>query len=186
MRTVRRPAGLSAGPLPRGAINRLVPNYVTHMWMSTSDQGLGGHALRPLQVSANVAGRPVKLACQTAYPFEETILVKVEPDRATSFPLYFRIPQWCAKPRIAVNGTAVEAVADAKGFVRVQRRWAKGDAVALYFPMSVRVSRGFETEFPPLAKAYFSFKPPGSVREAAIALRERFLRAAAVCAGDPR
>jgi hypothetical protein len=143
-----------------GAVNRLVPNYVTHMWMATSDQGLAATLYGPCKVSASVAaGTPVKLACQTAYPFEETISVKVEPDRAASFPLYFRIPQWCAKPRITVNGTAVEAVADAKGFVRVRRQWAKGDAVALEFPMSVRVSRGFETEFPPLAKAYFSFKP---------------------------
>jgi len=101
----------------------------------------------------------VKLICQTAYPFEDTISVAVEAEQPASFPLYFRILGWCAKPRITVNGVALEAVADAKGFVRVQRRWGKGDAVVLEFPMSVRVFRGLETEYPPLAKDYFNFKP---------------------------
>jgi hypothetical protein len=84
----------------------------------------------------------------------------VEPQQPATFPLYFRIPDWCAKPRIGVNGVALEAVADAKGFIRIERRWSKGDAVALDFPMAVRVCHGFETEYPLLAKDYFSFKPP--------------------------
>jgi len=143
-----------------GAVNRLVPNYVTHMWMATADHGLAATLYGPCKVSATAgAGTPLKLACQTAYPFEEAIRVAVESQQPTSFPLYFRIPGWCAKPRIAVNRVPVQAAADAKGFVRIQRRWMQGDAVTLEFPMSVRVSRGFETEYPPLAKDYFSFKP---------------------------
>jgi hypothetical protein len=142
------------------AVNRLVPNYVTHMWMATPDHGLAATLYGPCKVSGMVgAGTPLTLTCRTAYPFEDTISVAVEPQQPASFPLYFRIPGWCAKPRIAVNGVALEAVADAKGFVRIQRRWRKADAVVLEFPMSVRVLRGFETEYPPLAKDYFSFKP---------------------------
>ncbi len=143
-----------------GAVNRLVPNYVTHMWMATADHGLAATLYGPCKVSATVAGKPLKLTCQTAYPFEETIRVEVEPQQPATFPLYFRIPDWCAKPRIGVNGVALEAVADAKGFIRIERRWSKGDAVALDFPMAVRVCHGFETEYPLLAKDYFSFKPP--------------------------
>ncbi len=143
-----------------GAVNRLVPNYVTHLWMATADHGLAATLYGPCKVSAAVAaGTRVKLTCQTAYPFGETISVEVDPEQPATFPLYFRIPGWCAKPRIAVNGAPLEAVADAKGFARIQRQWSKGDAIALDFPMSVRVSRGFETEYPPLAKDYFSFKP---------------------------
>jgi hypothetical protein len=146
-----------------GAVNRLVPNYVTHMWMATADHGLAAALYGPCKVSAIVAaGTPLKLTCQTAYPFEETISVAVDPERPASFPLYFRIPGWCAKPRIAVNGVRLETAADAKGFVRIERQWSKGDAIALEFPMAVKVSRGFETEYPPLAKDYFSFKPPAA------------------------
>ena len=145
-----------------GAVNRLVPNYVTHLWMATADQGLAATLYGPCKVSAMVAGTPVKLTCRTTYPFEETIQVDVEPAQPASFALYFRIPGWCVKPRIAVNRVPVETAADAKGFVRIERRWNKGDMVALDFPMTVRVARGFETEYPPLAKDYFSYKPPAA------------------------
>ena len=118
-----------------GAVNRLVPNYVTHMWMATPDQGLAATLYGPCKVSAIVgAGTPLKLTCQTAYPFEDTISVAVEPQQPASFPLYFRIPGWCAKPRIAVNGVALEAVVDAKGFARIQRRWSKGRRGCLGVP----------------------------------------------------
>ncbi len=143
-----------------GAVNRIVPNYVTHMWMASSDRGLAATLYGPCTVSAKAGPNvPVRLTCQTAYPFEDTIRVTVTPEQSVSFPLYFRIPGWCAKPRIAVNGGSVEAAPDAKGFVRIHRQWAQGDTIALTFPMSVEVTRGWETEYPASTRKYFGFKP---------------------------
>ncbi len=131
------------------SVNRVIPHYVIHMWMATEDGGLAAALYGPCTVSALVGPRvPVKLTCSTAYPFEETIRVTVDPERAASFPLYFRIPAWCAQPRIAINGAAAGEAPDAKGFVRIERPWAKGDRVVLTFPMSVHVARGMETEYP--------------------------------------
>ncbi len=131
------------------SVNRVIPHYVIHMWMATEDRGLAAALYGPCTVSALVGPRvPVKLTCRTAYPFEETIRVTVDPERDASFPLYFRIPAWCAQPRIAINGAAVSALPDGKGFVRIERPWAKGDRVALTFPMLVHVARGMETEYP--------------------------------------
>ena len=63
-----------------GAVNRIVPNYIMHMWMATADRGLAATLYGPCTVSASAGpGVPVKLACTTAYPFEETIRVSVEP-----------------------------------------------------------------------------------------------------------
>ena len=120
----------------------------------------GGDALRPLQgIGPGRRRTPVTLTCRTDYPFEETIRVAVDPRQTATFPLYFRIPGWCAAPRITVNGAAVEAAPDTKGFVRIERPWSKGDAVTLVFPMSVRVARGYETEWPESARGYFNFMP---------------------------
>ena len=81
-----------------GAVNRIVPNYIMHMWMATADRGLAAALYGPCSVSAMAGpGVPVKLTCTTAYPFEETIRVSVEPRRKASFPLYFRIPAWCVQ-----------------------------------------------------------------------------------------
>ncbi len=143
-----------------GAVNRIVPNYVIHMWMSTADRGLAATLYGPCTVSA-LAGSaiPVKLTCRTAYPFEETIRVTVDPQRNGRFPLYFRVPGWCAERRIAVNGSVVDDAPDGRGFVRIDRIWTRGDCVELRFPMPVRVARGFETEYPASLRGYFGFKP---------------------------
>jgi hypothetical protein len=143
-----------------GAVNRIVPNYIMHMWMATADQGLAAALYGPCSVSAIVGpGVPLKLSCTTAYPFEETIRVSVEPQRKASFPLYFRIPAWCAQAGVAVNGRPVDAAANQSGFLRISREWSAGDQIELRFPMPIRVVRDYETEFPAAVKSYFAFEP---------------------------
>ena len=85
---------------------------------------------------------PVEIVCQTDYPFDEVIAMSVKPARAARFPLAFRIPGWCKHPTLSVNGTALEAVPDAKGFVRVERLWMPGDTIRLRLPMSASVKTG--------------------------------------------
>jgi hypothetical protein len=104
-------------------------------------------------------GMPVKLTCTTAYPFEETIRVRVEPQRVASFPLYFRIPAWCPKASVAVNRTPLAAIPDQNGFLRILREWSSGDQIELQLPMPIQVVRDYETEFPPEFKKYFAFEP---------------------------
>ena len=117
--------------------------------MATADGGLAATLYGPCTVTA-LAGEqvPVKLICETAYPFDEAILMRVEPERVASFPLYFRVPAWCPGVRVLVNGVPAGAKPDAKGFIRVERTWEQGDRILLLLPMFVRIVRGFETEYP--------------------------------------
>ena len=125
------------------ALNRIVPNYVMHMWMATYDNGLAATHYGPCKLSALAAEHvPVEITCRTDYPFNEFIAMSVMPARAATFPLSFRIPGWCAKPELSVNGTDLKAEPDAKGFVRVERLWKSGDAIRLRFPMAVSVKTG--------------------------------------------
>lgn len=125
------------------ALNRIVPNYVMHLWMATYDNGLAATHYGPCKVTAKVAdGLPVELVCQTEYPFNEVIEITVNPAWAARFPLAFRIPGWCAEPKLTVSGTDVATAPDAKGFVRVEREWKPGDTIRLQFPMSASVKTG--------------------------------------------
>jgi uncharacterized protein len=104
------------------ALNRIVPWYVTHMWMATYDNGLSATCYGPCKVSALVANRvPVVITCQTDYPFTETIELNVEPAKTAGFPLEFRIPEWCVFPSISVNGSPVRVERSAKGASRRQK-----------------------------------------------------------------
>ncbi len=143
-----------------GALNRIIPQYVIHMWMATRDNGLAATLYGPCTVSARVgAGVPVKVRTTTDYPFGETIRLRLEPAQAVAFPLYLRIPGWCRSPRVTVNSSQVAVTPDAQGFARIARTWARDDAVELRLPMEPRVLRGYETEFPSANRKYFSFEP---------------------------
>lgn len=125
------------------ALNRVVPWFVTHMWMATYDNGLAATCYGPCKVTALAADRvPVTIDCQTDYPFNETIQMSVEPAREAAFPLSFHIPGWCAKPQLSINGAVVDAQPSAKGFVRVERTWKPGDTVRLHLPMAAVVTTG--------------------------------------------
>ena len=143
-----------------GAVNRVIPNYIIHMWMATYDNGLAATLYGPGTVSALAGnGVPVKFSTTTDYPFSETIRIRMESAQETAFPLYLRVPGWCQAPRITVNGAAVNGTPDGKGFVKIARTWTKGDTVELQFPMEPRVVRGYETEFPSANREYFRFEP---------------------------
>ncbi|MHB1035724.1 MAG: beta-L-arabinofuranosidase domain-containing protein [Pirellulales bacterium] len=142
-----------------GAVNRIVPNYILHMWMATRDQGLAATLYGPCTVSAVAGGTPVKVIATTDYPFGESIRMQVMPENDAAFPLYLRIPGWCKAAEISVNGAAIPLAPDGKGFAKIARTWSAGDVVELNFPMEPRVIRGFETEFPAENRGYFDFEP---------------------------
>ena len=125
------------------ALNRVVPNYVMHMWMATYDNGLAATLYGPCKVTALVADRvPVTIECRTDYPFNEHIEMAVRPAKEAAFPLSLRIPGWCGSPGLKLNGEALPATPDANGFVRIMRRWKAGDSIQLHFPMIARITGG--------------------------------------------
>jgi len=132
-----------------GDVNRVIPNYVMHMWMGTLDGGLAATLYGPSAVRAAVAGNVgVEVEARTGYPFEEAITLLVNPEREVAFPLYLRIPGWCRTPEIEVNGEKVEPGGTQGGFVKVARQWRADDRVTLRFPMSAKVEQGRETPYP--------------------------------------
>ena len=142
-----------------GAVNRIIPNYILHMWMATRDNGLAATLYGPCTVSALAGdGVPVKISTATDYPFGETICLRVEPAKKAAFPLYVRIPGWCQNARITVNGSRVPVTRDRKGFVKIARTWARNDVVELRFPMKPRIIYGYETEVPSANRRYFGYR----------------------------
>jgi hypothetical protein len=132
-----------------GNLNRVLPNYLMHMWMSTLDGGLAATLYGPSAVRATVVENvTVEVEARTAYPFEEAITLVVNPQREVAFPLYLRIPGWCRTPEIEVNGARVSPGGKQGGFIKVVRPWRANDQVVLRFPMSAKVEQGRETPYP--------------------------------------
>jgi hypothetical protein len=97
----------------------------------------------------------------TDYPFDGTIQLKLSLPKTVRFPLYLRVPRWCGKPAIQINGTETPVAAEGPSYVRIERDWNDGDAVTLQLPMAVGVKtwtknkNAVSVEYGPLA---FSLK----------------------------
>ena len=72
-----------------------------------------------------------------SFPAEEGTSLVISPEKARKFTVSIRVPEWAGEMTIKVNGTDVEAVTEG-GFIKVTRKWAKGDKVEVSLPMSLR------------------------------------------------
>ena len=144
---------LARGPLCCvGNCNRIVPNYIEHMWMTAHDGSPVAMLYGPCTLKTTIDDVPVRIESVTGYPFEESITMKVRATREVEFPMGLRIPGWCKDPKIAVRGHAVAVAPDEHGFVWLNRKWGPNDTIRLSFPMKPDVVTGRETPIPVITR----------------------------------
>ena len=164
-RTVRarrhsiQPAGLPRSPVLRRQCQSSHPELCHSHVDGDARQRVGGHAVWArhghCQHRRRRAGEDQH---DHGLPVWRDIRLNITPTKAAAFPLYLRIPGWCQRAQISVNGSAVPATPDGKGFVKLARTWNRGDSVALTLPMTPRVARGWETEVPSANRDYFRYR----------------------------
>jgi DUF1680 family protein len=114
--------------------------YSENSWMATPDDGLAAQLYGEGEVRARVDdGSDVRIVSSTHYPFDERVRLMIDTPEPASFPLYLRIPRWCRSAALHVNGRRVDVEARPGEYLRVARRWQRGDRVTLDLPMSLGV-----------------------------------------------
>jgi len=137
-----------------GNLARLLPNYVMHLWMASDDGGLAATLYGPSETQTVVAGAKVALSTRTEYPFGDEITIQVAPERQVVFPMHLRVPAWCTKPALTLNGKVQTAKVE-HGFIRLERTWKMGDVIGLNFPREPRVTAGVCTDGTPYASVSY-------------------------------
>lgn len=113
------------------------PKFVRSMWMESPDGGLAAVAYGPSAVRWSGPTGPVAVEATTSYPFGEVITLEIAIVNSCQFSLRLRVPGWCAKPVLTVNGTAAD-VPRLGEYLVIDRAWTDGDRVELTLPMTVR------------------------------------------------
>jgi DUF1680 family protein len=134
---------LTGFPCCTSNMHQAWPKFVQNLWMATDDNGLAALVYGASEVRAKVAdGTEVKFVEETDYPFANTIRFTLASAKQLTFPLHLRIPAWCDKASIKING---ETWSSPKGnqIVKVIRKWKDKDVVELELPMQVTTSRWF-------------------------------------------
>ena len=118
------------------------PYFAEELWLATADGGLCASLYSGSEVTAKAGdGERVTLSEETDYPFGDMMNLKVTLPRAMRFPVYLRVPRWCAKPSVRINGAPVEVATKPLSYIILDRKWENGDVVALHLPMQISVRR---------------------------------------------
>ncbi len=133
------------------------PKFAQSLWYATgaapgnqsagTTPGIAALVYSPSRVTATVAnGTEVTINEETNYPFGETVKFTLTFDkhaRSVTFPFHLRIPAWCTKATISVNGQVVNEPTGNQIAI-VNRAWQSGDVVELRLPMHVVRNRWHE------------------------------------------
>jgi len=120
------------------------PKFVQNLWYATIDSGLAAIHYSPSEVTAWVAdGVKISIVEQTNYPFDETIRFELTNSKKVQFPLYLRIPAWCNKATVTINGELWEETSGNQ-ILKIYREWKSGDVVELQLPMELTTDRWYE------------------------------------------
>lgn len=104
--------------------------------------------------SVDLGNNRVEVAQTTKYPYDGAVKISIVPEKEADFSVYVRIPGWVhnepvpsdlysflnpqeEKFRITVNTAAVDRDIE-RGYVRIHRKWQRGDTVELDLPMVVQ------------------------------------------------
>jgi DUF1680 family protein len=84
--------------------------------------------------SIDMENNPVAISQKTNYPWDGKVSVKVAPQTPADFKVCVRIPGWCGKYSIRINGVKMKLPAR-NGYVMIKRRWDSGDSIDIDFEM---------------------------------------------------
>ena len=122
------------------------PKFTQNLWYATADKGIAALVYSPSEAKIVVAnGTVVNVKEETNYPFSGTVKFTLNTNSRApaAFPFDLRIPEWCKKAVIKVNGK-VEQEPEGNQIVKLRREWKSGDVVELELPMHIRQNRWYE------------------------------------------
>src|SRR5450432_82489 len=129
-----------------GNVNRMMPNIAIHSWMSDGQGGIVAALYTPSSVSYPVGGEEqvVTIDEDTHYPFSDSIRFTMHLSENTVFNFYFRIPGWCRRPRVFLNGKPLDMQLSPGSYIPLRRLYRDGDRVTVVLPAAFTLVPGAE------------------------------------------
>lgn len=119
------------------------PWYVQNLWQATADKGLAAWLYASSEAAVKVGRHEteVKIISETGYPFNGMVQMTVQSSAKVSFPLYLRIPGWCRKFNVALNGKALGFKTGPGAYACIDREWSPGDKITIDMAMEIGLTQ---------------------------------------------
>lgn len=137
-----------------GNVHRAMPNFVSRQWLKCGADELIAALYGPGQVETVLGGQRVRVEAVTNYPAAESVEFIVTPQAPARFTISLRIPGWCRRARLLLNGAPIDLPLEAGSFQPVEREWMPGDRIRLELPFELALERfpggGVSVDYGPL------------------------------------
>ncbi len=118
-------------------IARLLASLGQYIY-SVSKKSIYVHLYAAGEAKVDVSGKAITLKQQTNYPWEGSVVLTIDPEAEAIFEMALRLPAWCQKASVKVNGKRFVVKGNVKkGYLRISRSWKKGDQVELDLEMPI-------------------------------------------------
>jgi uncharacterized protein len=118
---------------------RTIAEVSSYMY-GLSDAGLYVHLYSSNNLNAKLKdGSVIELQQQTDYPWEGDVVMTMKRPPAKAFSLFLRIPGWCHKATIKVNGQIVFKDLKGSKYQQINRKWKTGDKIELVMDMRAKL-----------------------------------------------
>ena len=119
-------------------LSRFMPSigsdiYLTAPGVLTTNLYIGS------ETKLDVDGTSVNVTQHTDYPWNGKVSMTVDPAEPSDFTLRLRVPGWCEKYSLTINGTTSALKPDRDGYLHIARQWKPGDSIVFDIDMPVEV-----------------------------------------------
>ena len=120
-------------------VSRLLASLGSYIY-TVNDNTVYTHLYISGEAELDIAGGKVSIVQQTDYPWSGDLKLKLSKAPGSAFSIGLRIPGWCRKHVLKVNGEAVDTtdVVNA-GYALINRYWKAGDVIECSFDMPVEL-----------------------------------------------
>lgn len=125
-----------------GNFRRIIAELPTMVYYQ-SKAGLAVNLYAASEATMNLdGGVSLKVRQETTYPTSGHVVIYLDPSEPVKLALHLRIPRWCKRAALTVNGqTWNKPIAPGK-FLSIERQWTAGDRLTLDMPMTWRFVLG--------------------------------------------
>ncbi len=105
---------------------------------AVSDKGIYLNLYGANELSSTYNNKKIKLVQSTDYPWNGKIDIKIDDTPSEEYSVFLRIPGWCEKATIFINGKLTDYNID-KGYAEIRRKWTKNDELSLNLDIHPRL-----------------------------------------------
>ena len=109
-----------------------MPGYI----YAQDDTGVYVNLFAGSRATVSLGQTKIALRQTTRYPWDGDVKIAIDPAQPAEFDVSIRIPGWCRKATLKVDGKPVPSQTE-RGYARIHRAWRAGDTVELSMAMPV-------------------------------------------------